>query len=169
MITNYDIEKAAAMALLDRGIAFRIPAPWLWRIFGRRTLKINVRRLYLGTLVHLSTIEGIAPLEPVDVPDDRAKVIAAMGATPRSLPVAEIVRQIKPVTQAVAACLLNSRAKIAALQWALALHLRRVCSPDQLQELVMWLFIYGRVESFTNTTELLSRMRMTMLMNSGQE
>lgn len=169
MKTNYDIEKAAAMALLDRGIAFRIPAPWLWRIFGRRTLKINVRRLYLGTLVHLSTIEGIAPLDPVEVPPDHKKLIADMGSTPRSIPIKAIIEHSTPVCRAIAACLLNSRLKIALFSKILGRHLRRSCHHDQLQELVMWLFIYGRVESFTNTTELLSRMRMTMLMNSGQE
>ena len=164
-----DIQRLAAMALLDRGIAFRIPAPWWMVLFGKKSVNINVRRLYLGTLIHLSTLEGIAPLEPMEVPPDHKQLITDMEATPRSIPIADIITHSVPVCRAIAACLLNSRLKIALFSKILGRHLRRSCHPDQLQELVMWLFIYGRVESFTNTTELLSRMRMTMLMNSGQE
>ena len=163
-----DIQKLAAMALLDRGIAFRIPAPWWIVIFGKKYVKINVRRLYLGTLIHLSTLENIAPLEPVEVPPDHKKLIADMEATPQSIPVADIITQSVPVCRAIAACLLNSRIKIALFSKPLGRHLRRSCTNDQLQELVMWLFVYGRAESFTSTTKLINRMRMTMPMNLGQ-
>lgn len=158
----------AAMALLDRGIAFRIPAPWWLMLFGRKTVRIKVRRLYLGTLVHLSTLEGIAPLEVVDVPPDHKQLIADMDGTPRSIPIADIVAQSVPVCRAIAACLLNSRIKIALFGKLLGRHLRRSCTPDQLQELVMWFFVYGRTETFTTTTKFLERMQMTMPMNLGQ-
>lgn len=163
-----DIEKLAALALLDRGVAFRIPAPWWMRLFGKKTLKLNVRRLYLGTLIHLSTLEGIAPLEPVEVPPDHQQLIADMDATPRSIPIAEIIAQTMPVCQAIAACLLNSRFKIALFAKILSRYLRKNCTPDQLQELAMWLFVYGRAESFTNTTKLIERMKMMKPMNLGQ-
>jgi hypothetical protein len=156
-----DIQKLAAMALLDRGIAFRIPAPWWIVLFGKKSVKIKVRRLYLGTLIHLSTLEDIAPLESVEVPPDHAQLIADMEATPRSIPIADIITHSVPVCRGIAACLLNSRIKIALFSKLLGRHLRRSCTPDQLQELAMWLFVYGRTESFTTTTKLLERMKLT--------
>ena len=157
-ITSPDIEKAAALALLDRGVAFRIPAPALLMLFGKKTVGITVKRLYLGTLAHLSTLEEIATPEVIEVPADYKEVIAGMGAVPRAIPFKAIVENSKPVCRAVASCLLNSRLKIALFGRILGRYLRRSCTADQIQELIMWLFIYGRPEAFTNTTTLLRRM-----------
>jgi hypothetical protein len=160
-----EIPRLAALALLDRGIAFRIPAPWLLVLFGRKTVKINVKRLYLGTLLHLSTLEGIAPLEPMELPADHKQLIADMEAEPRSLSIQAIIENAVPVCRAIAACLLNSRIKIALLSKPLGRYLRRSCTPDQLQELAMWLFVYGRPEAFTTTTKFLGKMSMTSSRN----
>jgi hypothetical protein len=168
MEKNKDIERAAALALLDRGIAFRIPAPWWMRLVGRKHYKIKVKRLRLGTLLHLSAIANFG-LEPFEAGKERTDVITEMEAKPISVPMRVIVNQVKPLTLAVAACLLNSEIKIRLLAKPLARHLRRHCTPDQLQELIMWLFVYGRAESFTNTTKFVERMRMTMPMNLGQD
>jgi hypothetical protein len=164
-----EIERAAAMALLDRGIAFRLPAPWLLRLFGKKKLSISVKRLRLGTLLHLSAIAEMGTLEPLPVDDDRAAVISEMAAEPLTLPIKVIAERRKEVALKVACCLLNSRIKIKLLSRPLARYLRWAVHPDQLQELVMWLFVYGRAESFTTTTKLLRRMTMTMPRNLGQE
>lgn len=164
-----DIEKLAALALLDRGIAFAIPAPWWMVVVGKKSVNITVKRLYLGTMLHLSTLERIAPLELMTVPDDHRSLIADMDAKPLSIPIADIITQSVPVCRAIAACLLNSRTKIALFSKLLGRHLRRSCTPDQLQELAMWLFVYGRTESFTTTTKFLERMKMTKPMNLGQD
>ena len=164
-------EHAAAMALLDRGVGFSIPAPFLFRLFGRKTMKITVRKLYLGTLVHLSTISDFELVEtPHAASDEHAKVIKEMGGEPKSLPLKTIIENIKPVTLAVAACLLNNPIKIKLFAPLLARHLRRSkLTAEHIQELVMWIFIYGRAESFTNTTKLLRRMMMMSPRNLGQD
>lgn len=167
MEQNINLEKAAALALLDRGVAFRIPAPWLLKLFGKKTAKITVKRLYLGTLVHLSALENFG-LENVRVPEAADKLIKDMDSVPRSIPIAVIVNQAKPVCRAIACCLLNSRLKIALFSKALGCFLGRNCTTDQLQELAMWLFVYGRPEAFTNTTRFLSRMTMTSPRMMGQ-
>lgn len=169
MKTNYDIEKAAANALLDRGIAFRVPAPWLLRLFRKKNFKITVKRLRLGTLVHLSTLEALSPLEPMKAGSEREKVIKDMGNEPLTLPYKVIVENLKPVTRCVAACLLNSNIKIKLFSKLLARYLRWAVHTEQLQELVMWLFIYGRAEAFTTTTKLIRKMTMTKPMNLGQD
>ena len=133
-------------------------------------MKIVVRRLYLGTLVHLSTISDFELVEtPHASSDDYKEVIKEMGGDPKSLSIKTIIENIKPVTLAVAACLLNSPIKIKLFAPLLARHLRRSkVTVDQLQELMMWIFIYGRAESFTNTTKLLRRMTMMSPRNLGQ-
>jgi hypothetical protein len=164
-------DRAAAMALLDRGVGFSIPAPFFYRIFGRKKMKISVKRLRLGTLVHLSTISEFELIDTIHASSPEYKgVIKEMGADPKSLPIQTIIDNIKPVTLAVASCLLNSPIKIKLFSQLLAWHLRRSrVTADQLQELLMWIFIYGRAESFTNTTKLLSRMTMMKPRNLGQE
>jgi len=158
------------MALLDRGIAFRIPAPWFMRLFGKKKLKIIVKRLRLGTLLHLSILEELsAELQPLKVGGEREKVIKEMKAEPLTLPYKVIVDNLPTVTSEVAACLLNSNLKIRLFKKLLARYLKWAVHPDQLQELVMWLFIYGRAESFTITTKFLRKMTMTMPMNLGQD
>lgn len=165
-------EHAAAMALLDRGVGFSIPAPFFYRLFGRKKMKISVRRLYLGTLLHLSAIADFEP-EFVETPHATSlpytQIIKEMGGEPKSLSLKTIIKNIKPVSLAVASSLLNSRLKIWLWSRLLAGHLRRNCTTDQLQELVMWIFIYGRTESFTTTTKLIERMKMMKPMNLGQD
>ena len=81
-----------------------------------------------------------------------------------------INENIIPVTRAVAAGLLNENWKIILFRKIFGRYLRLNLTSDQLQELVMWLLIYGRAEAFTNTIKLLAMMKMTSPMNlSPQE
>ena len=164
-----EIERKAALALLHRGVGFELPAPWFYKIFRRKKITVKVRQLYLGTLVHLSTISNFQLEDtPHASSDDHAKLIRKMGGEPKSLPLKIIIENRKTVTRAIAACLLNSRIKIFLFQNILARHLMHSATVEQLQELLMWIFIYGRAESFTTTTKLLNRMTMTQPRNLGQ-
>lgn len=162
------IEQMAADALLERGAGLKIPAPFLYRLFGRKYMRITVKRLYLGTLLHLSRLAELGKLERLEVGAERERVVSCMGCEAMSLSLADITTYRNEVTRAVACCLLNSPVKIHLLEWWLARVIRRRCHPDQLQEIVMWLFAYSRIESFKNTTELLRRMMMTSRRSSGQ-
>ena len=105
----------------------------------------------------------------MNVGTEREKVIKDMGNEPLTLPYKVIADNIKPVTRGVAACLLNSNIKIKLFTKLLARYLRWAVYTEQLQELVMWLFIYGRAEAFTTTTKFLAKMTMTKPMNLGQD
>lgn len=151
----------AAEALLERGAGLKIPAPFLYRLVGRKYMTLKVKRLYLGSLLHLSRISALGELEPIEVGEERKRIIQHMGCEAMSLSLTKIAQNKVEVTRAVACCLLNNPTKIALFSWWLARVLRRRCHPDQLQEIVMWLFAYSRIESFWNTTELLRKMSMT--------
>lgn len=159
------IEQAAAQALLDRGAAFHIPAPFLLRIFGKKKVRIVIRPLRLGSLLYLYELPGINELKPLPVDADAVGVIAQMDANAESIDLKVIVENIKPVTRAIAACILNWNWKIVLFRGILGRYLRLTLTADQLQELVMWLLIYGRGESFTNTIKLLAMMKVTSPMN----
>lgn len=159
MDTN--MERIATDTLLERGVGFRIPAPFLFRLFGKKVMTLKVKRLYLGTLIHLSELADIAEPEQVDVGKEREEIVGELGASPVSLPLREIVENRKQVCRVIAACLLNNPVKIRLFRWWLSRVLLRRCTPDHLQELALWLYAYGRVESFTNTTKLLRTMIVT--------
>lgn len=155
------MQKLAADALLERGVGFKIPAPFLYRLFGRKVMTLNVKRLYLGSLLYLSELADLSEWVSLDVGVVRQRTIEELGSQAKSLPIPVISENILRVTRAVAALLLNGKWRIRLFRWWLARVLRRRCTADQLQELVMWLFAYGRAESFTNTTKLLLAMSMT--------
>ncbi len=165
-----NIEQAAAQALLDRGAGFYIPAPFFFRILGKKKIRIVVRRQKLGALLYLSELPGIDELKPLAVVKDAEGVISQMGAIPESIALKTIAQHIIPVSRAVAAGLLNSNWKILLFRKLVGRYLRINLTVDQLQELVMWLLIYGRSESFMNTIRLLAMMKVTSPMNlSPQE
>lgn len=159
------IEQAAAQALLDRGAAFHIPAPFLLRVFGKKKIRIVIRRLYLGSLIHLYEMPGIDELKDLPVGKDAQGVISQMGAQAKSVDAKVILENIVPVTRAVAACILNRNWKIILFQKLVARHLRLTLDTDQLQELIMWLLVYSRAESFMNSIKFLSMMKVTSPMN----
>lgn len=164
-----EIERKAALALLHRGVGFELPAPWFYRLWGRKKMTVTVKQIYLGTLVHLSSISDFElEATPHAASPDHKQVIEEMGGEPKSLPLKTIIENRKIVTQAVAACLLNSRIKTFLFQNILARHLMHSATVEQLQELLMWIFIYGRAESFTITTKLLRKMTMMKPRNLGQ-
>jgi hypothetical protein len=162
-----EIEQAAALALLDRGAAFHIPAPFLLRLFGKKKIRIVVRRLRLGTLLYLTELPTPTPLK--DVPEELAKKIKDTGTEPVSVDLKAIKENLKPVCRIVASCLLNSHWKIPLFARPLGRYLRHHLTGEQIQELIMWLFVYGRAESFTNTIRFIRKMSLTNPMNLSPE
>ncbi len=163
------IEQAAAMALLDRGAAFHIPAPFLFRVFGKKKIKIVVKQLRLGSLIHLTDIPGMDKLKELPVGEDAKKIIEATGSLAISISKEVLEKSIWKTVKAVAACLLNSPLRIKLFKYPLAAYLKSVMTSVQLQELVMWLIIYGRLEPFMSTIKLLTMMRVTSPMNLSHE
>lgn len=163
------IEQAAARALLDRGAAFHIPAPFLFRIFGKKRVRIVVKQLRLGALLYLTEIPGWDDVEDLNVGDDAEQVIRRMSASAVSIAIKSIESNRKAVVRAVSACLLNSRWKIKLFRTSLSRYLMNVLTVGQLQELVMWLVIYGRLEPFMTIIKLLLTMKVTSPMNLSQK
>ena len=50
------IEMNAADAILDRRLKINIPAPWIFRLFGKRTIPIWVKRPVGQTLIRMSRL-----------------------------------------------------------------------------------------------------------------
>ena len=165
---NRTIEQAAAQALLDRGVGFRIPAPLLFRIFGKKTIRLNVKRMRLGSMLELSELASLTELERVKVGDERENMLAAIDAEPLSVKYQFIAENKNKVAYLVGCCLLNSRRKIGLFGKRFGRYLANACTADELQELALWLFAYGRPEAFTNTTKLMRAMILTMPRNLGQ-
>lgn len=172
---NEQVEQATARILLDRGIGFQIPAPFFLRWFGKKTVGISVKPLRLGTLLKIQVPQGALETASSKAGSDegefeqRKKAVEQLsGSEAVWLKYNHIAENSKKVSKTIACGLLNSSLRIRLFSGLLGRHLHRQCTADQLQELSMWLFAYGRAESFTNTTKLLGMMQVTMTRNLGQ-
>lgn len=165
---NGQIEAIAAQALLDRGVGFRIPAPFLFRLFGKKQIRVSVKRVRLGAMLQLSELASLTELERVKVGDEREKMLTAIDAESLSVKLQFIAQNKEKVAYLVGCCLLNSRSKIQLFGKRFGRYLANACTADELQELALWLFAYGRPESFMNTTKLMRAMILTAPRNLGQ-
>ena len=169
------VEQATARILLDRGIGFEIPAPFYLRWFGKKTVGITVKPLRLGTLLKIQVPQGAlesvgskAGIDERELEQRKQAVEQLSGSDAVWLTYKHIAENSKKVSKIIACGLLNSPLRIRLFSGLLGRHLHRQCTADQLQELSMWLFAYGRAESFTNTTKLLGMMQVTKTRDLGQ-
>lgn len=156
MENNNNIENQAANMLLKQGISLPIPAPYIFRVFGKKVLRVEVKRLYLGTLLYLTEIATRFTL--LDEKEENR---------------AEFVRKNAPlICSYVAVAILNNRFKIRFKRY-LAGYLKRHLTADEMFELTTWVIAFSRIESFMNTISLAATMRLTAKMspteNGSQE
>lgn len=139
-------EEQAASALLDRGVRWKLPAPWWMRLLGRQHLHLTVTPLKYGTLLELS------------------RAWCAMGASIDEPPddLHGMMRQHAPaLCRAVAVCLLNSRWRILLGSRWLGRFLMHRVTPGQVFELMVFVATFSNAEAFWSTIRLIGDMRVT--------
>ena len=149
-----DTEKLAAEVLLDKGVAWRLPAPWFLRVFGKSTVLISVKPLRLGTLLELS------------------RLYLAMGITEEKLSgdVNQLIRSnVTMVTRIAAICVLNSRIQIKLFAGILSRFLLNRLTGNALLELMMFIITLSGASAFLSTIRLIGVMKMTSPRNLGPE
>lgn len=148
-----EIEKRAAETLLGRGVAWPVPAPWWMRILGKKTLKITVKALYLGTNLEISrkylsmslTEEKLKDIHKLvsDHTDDIC-IIAAMAMLNRKLPIK-----------------LFSKGLAKYLKWHL--------TDNMLLEVMIFIVALSSLSSFSNTIRLIGDLKATSPKNLSPE
>ncbi len=140
-------EKHAAEILLNRGVAWRVPSPWFLRILGRKTVKIRVKALKLGTLLELSLLYASAGITAEDLSKkDQDEIIRSY---------------MKPVCMITAVCILNSWLRIKLFTKPVARFIRWRFSGNMLLEVMIFIATFSGYTSFLNTIGLIRDLKIT--------
>lgn len=147
-----DARLEAAKSILNRGVRFRLPAPFYRRLFRRNV--IEVRPLYPGTILEFATIVLENNLEEATTLSDYAS----------------LAKSIKPVARCVAVSMLNDESKIERLTDRLQRKLLWKVPPSLLVEIYLTIAGMNRTADFMNITRYyVLQTLMMMNPNLGQE
>lgn len=147
-----DARLEAAQRILNRGVRFKLPAPFFTRLFRRNV--IEVRPLYPGTILEFATIVLGNKLEEATAMSDYA------GLT----------QSIKPVAQCIAVAILNDEKAIATKTEKLSRRLLWKVKPELLIQIYLAIANLNRTADFMNITRYFA-LQTSMMMNPnlGQE
>ena len=147
-----DARLEAAKRILNRGVRFRLPAPFFQRLFRRNI--IEVRPLYPGTILEFSTI----------VLENNLEEATSLGDY------AALTKSIKPVARCVAVSVLNNEGKIKKFTDKLQNKLLWQVHPDLLIQIYLTIAGMNRTSDFMNITRYyVLQTLMMMNPNLGQE
>ena len=143
---------AAAERILERGVRFRLPAPFFCRLLRKNV--VTIRPLYPGTILEFATIVLKHRLEEAITMSDYAA----------------LEKSVVPVARCIAVAMLNDRAKIAKQTDRIARWLLWRVKPQQLAAMFMVIQELNRTADFTNITRyFVLQTSMMMNPNLGQE
>lgn len=137
-------EEKAASILLDRGVGWKVAAPWPLSIFKRQVMFV-IKPLRLGTLLELSRLYAGMDIDTQQPDKDPHALIS-------NIPVA---------CRIAAVCMLNSPLKIRMFSGIVARFVRKRLTADQLLEMMLFIVTYSGTASFTSIIRLIGEMKMT--------
>lgn len=149
-----EVQKKAAEMMLQVGIKIPIPAPYILRIFGKKEIKLTIKRFYLGTLLQISILADSFTMEPEQVNDSNRALF--------------IHQNSKTITTICALAFLNHPFKNK-LKSILAHYLKWHLTADELYELTLWIVGFTRTQSFINSISLAKKMTMTAKMSPTEK
>lgn len=146
---NPQIEKFTADAILQKGVAIPLPAPFLIRLF-KKTVNLTLKLPYEGTMhrvasYYLSTGLTLEKLDSLTV-EDALLVHAKHGKT---------------ISKALAVAVLNGYWKGKLFTKFLAWYLRWHLASKDMFDLVTVLVVHGGTQDFIITTKLVRQMKLT--------
>lgn len=146
-------EKHAAEILLDRGVAWPVKAPWFLRLVGKKTIKITVKALRLGTLFELSRLYTAMGITEVDFKSQHEL----------------IQKNLKTVCIIAAIAILNSPIRIRLFSKLLSRFILKRFTANMLLEIMIFIITYSGVTSFLSTIRLIGDLSMTAPKNLSPE
>jgi hypothetical protein len=149
-----NIEKQAAEVLLDRGVRWKVPAPWYLRLIGKKTVSLGVTSLKLGTLLELSRLYIEMDLTSEQMKGDTHKIIQD---------------HLKTVCRITAMCILNSKIKIRLFTKPLARYILWAFTANMQLEVILFITNYSGTESFLTTIGFIRDLKITSPKNPSPE
>lgn len=143
-------ELHAAQSILERGVRARVRAPLFLRLIGIKHLNLTLRRLYAGTLFHVSELYLMT-----GITEEELKEVTAEKAT-------ELMsKHGKTIAKAVACALLNGRWRIRLFSGMLGRYLMDHMAMRELVVLLEICLIHNGTSDFMNCTRYLRAMKIT--------
>jgi hypothetical protein len=149
-----ETEKQAAEVLLDRGVGWKLSAPWYLRILGKKTVTVTIKPLRLGTLLELSRLYAGMNIDASQLEKDPTLLVNKHATT---------------VCRIAAVCMLNKKGRIWMFSGFLTKFLLSRLTANALLEVMIFISTYSGVEAFIDTIRLIGEMRMTAPRNLSPE
>ena len=156
-LNSTEVERLAADQILEKGVRMQLRAPFLFRLFGKRTVGLTVRAPYIGTMIRVSRLylnTGITDDKLNDISHEEAHALMAVHGV--------------SISKAVACAWLNGYFLGWLFTKLLARYIRNHATAKELMVVTTMLLIYGGVSDFINTTRSVRDMKMTAPMK-GQK
>ena len=151
MKENPPIEKFAADTILGKGVKVLVPAPFLLRIVGKKTVSFNLTSPFEGTMHRVASY-----YLSTGITEDQLEGITVEAA------LALHAKHGKAISKAVACAVLNGYVSGYLFTNVLAWYLRWNLTPVGLFNLTTTLLILGGIQDFINTTRSVRKMTLTM-------
>lgn len=153
-----EVEIKTVDTILDQGVRVPIPAPFLFRLVGKKTINVVVRRPVIGNMLRIS------------------KMYIKMGIGENEIEEGEWRDWIKlfektavPASRIVAVGMLRGKWRGWLFARPLAYWLRWKVNSREIAEMAAMLVSLSGVQDFMNTIKFLQGMKMTAPANLSQE
>lgn len=144
------VQQRVADTLLERGVRFKIPAPFFLRVVGKKTVGITIRPAKFGTLIAMSGISSELNADIDSISEGSINNAMAM-----------VEKHGDALALWIATAILNDRVKIERLAKSLAKRLKWRLTPARLSELFTLVVLLCGIQDFTNTIRYLNTMSLT--------
>lgn len=149
-MNEQEVQKLAADTLLERGVRFPIPAPFLLRIFGKKVINLTLYPPKMGTLISIS--KGLVDMEVDPSVLDEGDVGKAYSL---------IAEHGKAMCRIMAIAVLNGKWRIKLFSGILTSWLNWKLDARRLAELFMAITTLSGLQYFTSTIRYLPAMSIT--------
>lgn len=143
------VQQQSADTILERGVRFKIPAPFLLRLLGKKTVSLTIYRPRMGTLIYMSRISAGLTADLQRIADGSLNEAYTLIDTHGEL-----------VAQWLAVAILNKRWKIRLFTRMLTRRIVWGLSAARLSELFVLVAMLSGVKDFTNIIRYLNTMNI---------
>lgn len=139
-------EEHASTILLDRGVAWKLPAPAFMRLFGKKTIRLTVKAIRLAQLLEMSRLYTSMNVNEEELENRPHEFIAV---------------HMPAVARMAAVCVLDAPWKLRLFTGILARFIMNRFTPDMLLEMMLFVINFSGISSFQNTITLTGTMKIT--------
>jgi len=144
------MQERVADTLLERGVRFKIPAPFFLRLIWVRHIAITIKPSKYGTLLEMSKLSAKLDIDLTALSEGSINEAMAM-----------VEKHGHTVARWVAVAILNSKFSIRFFARPLAKRLMWLLTPKRLAELFLLVTMLSQVQDFTSIIRFLNTMNLT--------